>query len=138
MVQRFLLFLSLQLSIIFGAHTALADVPSGAEVKPDKLIIGTMHTPPFAIKHIDGSWSGISIELWREIAVELQLSYQLEEHSLPELLKGVETGQLDAAVAALTVTEQRESVMDFTHPIHSTGFAIAIPPLILHTHRHVC
>jgi len=84
-----------------------------------------MHTPPFAIKGKDGGWSGISIDLWREIAKESNLSYQFEEHTLQELIDGVTDNKLDAAVAAITITEQRETAMDFTHPIHSTGFAIA-------------
>ncbi|OUS24114.1 hypothetical protein A9Q98_14215 [Thalassotalea sp. 42_200_T64] len=95
--------------------------------QPDKpvLRIGTMHAPPFAIKAPDGSWSGISIELWQAMAKDLNLSYQFEEHSLQGLLDGVNDGSLHAAVAAITITEERESLMDFTHPIHSTGFAIA-------------
>lgn len=89
------------------------------------LRIGTMHSPPFSIKNSDNSWSGISIELWREIAIELNIKYQLEERSLPELLNGVQQGNLDAVIAAITITEEREALMDFTHPHHTTGFAIA-------------
>ena len=75
-----------------------------------------MHSPPFSIKNVDNTWSGISIELWREIAIELNIKYQLEEHSLPELLNGVQQGKLDAVIAAITITEEREMLMDFTHP----------------------
>jgi polar amino acid transport system substrate-binding protein len=92
------------------------------------LRIGTMHTPPFCIKNLDGSWSGISIDLWHEIASELHIEYEFEEHTLQELLEGVSNGEFDAVVAALTVTQDRELVMDFTHPLHSTGFAIATQP----------
>jgi len=89
------------------------------------LKIGTMHSPPFSIKGDDGRWTGISIELWREIAKDSKLIYQFEEHTLQSLITGVTNKSLDAVVAAITVTESRESVMDFTHPIHSTGFSIA-------------
>jgi polar amino acid transport system substrate-binding protein len=33
-----------------------------------ELVIATKEAPPFVIKRKDGSWSGISIELWRRIA----------------------------------------------------------------------
>ncbi len=96
---------------------------------PERILrVGTMHAPPFCIKNPDGTWSGISIELWREIATELNVTYKLEEHSLQELLGRIREGDLDIAMAALTVTDVRESVMDFTHPLHSTGFAIAVKP----------
>jgi polar amino acid transport system substrate-binding protein len=94
--------------------------------KTDTILkIGTMHSPPFSIKSDDGQWSGISIELWREIAKDSNIRYQFEEHTLQGLMTGVTNKILDAAVAAITVTELRESAMDFTHPIHSTGFSIA-------------
>jgi polar amino acid transport system substrate-binding protein len=91
-----------------------------------KLVVGTKHAPPFAIKSEDGTWSGVSIDLWRAVAGELGLSYELKEYDLPGLLKATKEGSVDAAVAALTVTAEREEVMDFTHPLHTTGLSIAV------------
>ena len=90
------------------------------------LIVGTKQAPPFAIKDDDGAWSGIGIELWRAIADELQLSYEFRELDLQSLLDGVTDGSLDAAVGALTITAERETVMDFTHPFHTTGLGVAV------------
>lgn len=92
------------------------------------LIVGTKEAPPFAMKGDDGQWTGISIELWREVANRLGLRYELREYDLPGLLEAVRTGQVAAGVAAVTATEEREEEMDFTHPIYSTGFAIALAP----------
>ena len=44
-----------------------------AEDEEQTLIVGTRHAPPFAILHGDGSWSGISIDLWRILASDLEL-----------------------------------------------------------------
>ncbi|MFT5210825.1 MAG: polar amino acid transport system substrate-binding protein [Flavobacterium sp.] len=126
--------LLLLFSIIVSTNLAADEVDEVVEAldtsSPDTqtLIIGTMHSPPFCIRNPDGTWSGISIELWRQVANDLNLTYQLEEYNLKSLLDGVQNGTLDVAVAALTVTEQRELLMDFTHPLHSTGFAIATRP----------
>jgi ABC-type amino acid transport substrate-binding protein len=92
-----------------------------------KLIVGTKEAPPFVIKKSDGSWTGISIELWRELAAELNLIYEFREVDLKGLLDGVTDGSLDAAVAALTITPEREKRFDFTHPFYSTGLGIATP-----------
>ena len=43
------------------------------------------------------------------------------------MLDGVASGSLDVAVAALTITPEREQLLDFTHPFYSTGLAIAAP-----------
>jgi ABC-type amino acid transport substrate-binding protein len=110
-------------------------VASGAGGQPEdgapgdrKLVVGTKQTPPFAIKNADSSWSGLSIELWRQIAAELGVSYELREMDLPALLDGLREGSLDAGVAALTVTEEREATIDFSHPFHSAGLGIAVKP----------
>jgi ABC-type amino acid transport substrate-binding protein len=68
------------------------------------------------------------MDLWRELAGELGLEYDLKEFDLPGLLKAVQDRQIDAAVAALTVTAEREESMDFTHPLHTTGLSIAVIP----------
>jgi ABC-type amino acid transport substrate-binding protein len=92
-----------------------------------RLIVGTKEAAPFAMKASDGTWGGISIELWRELADELNLSYEFREADLKTLLDGVADGSLDAAVAALTITPEREKRFDFTHPFYTTGLGIATP-----------
>ena len=37
--------------------------------------IGTKIAEPFVIREQDGDWSGISFELWKEIAEELKIDY---------------------------------------------------------------
>jgi polar amino acid transport system substrate-binding protein len=90
------------------------------------LIVGTRQAPPFAMKQPDGTWSGISIDLWQAIAAELHLTYTIQELDVPGLLTGVQEGSLDAAVAALTITAPREEVCDFSHPFYTTGLGIAV------------
>lgn len=65
-----------------------------------RLIFGTKHIPPFAIKNPEGSWNGISIELWRQIAADLNREYELRELTLEGLLEDLRTGSINAAVAA--------------------------------------
>src|SRR5262249_46345626 len=90
------------------------------------MIVGTKVAPPFAIKSEDGSWSGISIELWRRIAADLHLSYRFEEVSLDELINGTAAHRLDAAVAAITVTATRAESVDFTQPYYATSLGITV------------
>lgn len=93
-----------------------------------ELVIGTKESPPFAMKAPDGSWSGISIDLWRRIAGELHLRYRFsEESNVQGLIDGVADGNFDIAVAALTVTAGRARLVDFTEPFYATGLGIAVP-----------
>ena len=90
-----------------------------------RLIVGTKEAPPFSMKTDEGLWTGISIELWRQIATELNLAYEFRELDLRGLLQGLADGSLDVAVAALTITSERENLFDFTHPFYTTGLGIA-------------
>jgi ABC-type amino acid transport substrate-binding protein len=91
-----------------------------------ELVIGTKVAPPFAMKAEDGTWRGISIDLWQRIANQTHLRYRFQETTLKGLTDGVAEGRLDAAVAALTVTGPRQRVVDFTQPFYSTGLGIAV------------
>jgi len=109
--------------LLLGFSAAVAHAESDRRT----LVVGTRHAPPFAILNDDGSWSGISIDLWREIASDLDLPFKLREMGLDELLVGLETGELDTAVAALSMTAHREIAIDFSHPYFHSSLAIVVP-----------
>jgi len=90
------------------------------------LLVGTKESPPFSMRDPDGNRTGISIDLWRQIAEELNLTYEFHELDLKQLLNGVKNRSLDVAVAALTITPEREKNFDFTHAFYITGIGIAI------------
>lgn len=114
----FLLFLSL---LIIGFCPV-----TGRSAEQKALLVATKEAPPFSIKTGDRTWSGISIALWKEIAGELDLKYRFVETDLQGMLDGLREGKYDAAVAALTVTQERETAFDFTHPFYTTGLGIAV------------
>lgn len=47
-----------------------------------KYVIGIKEAPPFAIKNPDGSWTGISVNLWESISAKLKISFRWEERDL--------------------------------------------------------
>jgi len=102
----------------------LLAVTAGAQDRP--LQVGTKEAPPFAMRRADGTWTGIGIELWKRVAQDLGLKYEWRALPLPALLSGVADGSLDAAVAAISVTAEREERMDFSHPFHASGLGIAV------------
>ncbi len=100
-----------------GSAPAPADGP---------LVVGTKVAPPFSIKGADGSWSGISIDLWRDLAKDLDRDFTFREFDLKGLLDATTKGDVDVGIAAITLTPQRESQFDFSHPYYFTGLGIAV------------
>lgn len=109
-------------------HAAISSASLAQETDKDAIVlqVGTKQSPPFAIKNADGSWTGISIDLWNHLAAELDLDFDYQEVTLPAMLSGLEAGKLDAAVAAISVTSERHDRVDFCHPHFSTGLGIAV------------
>lgn len=81
---------------------------------------------PFTMTNAQGAWEGISVQLWQEIANDLGLSYNVEERDLQGLLAGLQDGSLDLVVGALTITEAREEVFDFSNSFFNTGLSVAV------------
>lgn len=92
-----------------------------------QMSVGIRVAPPFVMKDDQGNYSGISIELWQQVASELQIDYEFRETELTALFDEVQSGALQASVGALTLTAEREEIIDFTHPFYSTGLSIAVP-----------
>ena len=119
--------LTLSLSGTEPADKSLQPALPTPSISKQKLIVGVAPGPPFNILNPDGSWTGISIELWREIADELGLDYEFRETDLIGNFDGLAQGWLDVAVGPLTITERREEICDFSHAFFSSSMAAAVP-----------
>ena len=94
-------------------------------VPKQKLIVGLVVNPPFVIHEPDGSWTGMSVELWQEVAKEIGLNYEYRQTDFPGQFEGLVQGWLDAAVGPLTITPDREQVCDFTHAYFVSSLGVA-------------
>lgn len=117
----------LSIAVLLIACLPLAAAPRQANEAIDAgtLTIGVKVAPPFVIER-DGEYSGLSVDLWREIARERGWQYEFREYGLDALLDAVAAGEVDAGLGAITATARRERRLDFSHPITSSGLAVAV------------
>ncbi|WP_089361017.1 transporter substrate-binding domain-containing protein [Pseudomonas segetis] len=104
------------------SFSAVADEPGKTTLR-----VGLSEVPPFVIHDDNGEWHGISVDVWNDVAEALGYRFEYEPMQFGELLPSLEAGKLDVVIGALTMTAERESKLDFTHPIYQTGLAIAVP-----------
>jgi ABC-type amino acid transport substrate-binding protein len=104
------------------------DVSRAGEPRPaSALRIAVYDAPPYGAVGADGSLSGVSVDLWRRVAEELQWQYRLIPVStMDSVLGGLEQGRFDAAIGAITITPEREARVDFSYPAHRSGVAVAL------------
>ncbi|HMB41027.1 MAG TPA: transporter substrate-binding domain-containing protein [Balneolaceae bacterium] len=114
----------LLLILLFGPFILFSDGFSQT-TSEDKIVIGTRVVPPFVIEE-NGEYTGLTVHLWEHIASELDLNYQFEETSIQHMIDGTADSTYFASASALTITADREELVDFTHPYIVTGLGIAV------------
>ncbi|WP_066707309.1 transporter substrate-binding domain-containing protein [Celeribacter ethanolicus] len=86
--------------------------------------IMTVTRVPFSMEE-NGQQTGFSLELWEALAKDLGWDYEIERvDSFADMLGPIEAGTADAAIANISITANRELVMDFTQPIFEAGLQI--------------
>ena len=71
---------------------------------------------------------GISIDLWQALSRETELDFEyIKCASVADKLNRLQEGSIDIAIGGITITEKREEIFDFTHPVYHTGLDILIP-----------
>lgn len=127
-IVSWLTWVSILLVGAFGAADTLAQTDSSKDKVP-QLRIATRQVPPFAMRGADGQWRGIAIDLWKQAADDLGFTSNFDEADIDEMIAGLQDGRYDAAVAALTMTADREAQIDFLHPYYNAGLGIAVRPV---------
>lgn len=98
-----------------------------AVAQEKEFVIATKEAPPFAMLGSGNQWYGLSITLWEVLSQQPGIKFRYEEASLAEMIEGVADGRFDASISAITITHERERLVDFSHPFYTTGYGIVLP-----------
>lgn len=108
-----------------SAETASAELTT---VTPGKLTMSTNAAfPPYEMTADDGSFEGIDVEVAEAIADKLGLELQIDDMDFDAALLAAQNGKSDMVMAGVTVTEERQTVMDFSNT-YATGIQVVIVP----------
>ncbi|WP_457944052.1 glutamine ABC transporter substrate-binding protein GlnH [Vreelandella alkaliphila] len=100
---------------------------TAATAAADKLVVATDTAfVPFEFAQ-DGEYVGFDIDMWTMIAEELELDFELRPMDFNGIIPGLQTGQLDVALAGITIREDRAEVIDFSDGYYESGFRIMVP-----------
>ncbi len=153
-IRQWLLGLSLVglLFTIVLSSPALSNPASPVILTPTDssktLRVATRLIPPFVMQN-NNQLTGFSIDLWEKIRQELgqasstpatpapaaspntpisvpRNSQITVYNTLPEMLGAVRQGKADLAIAAISITAERESQFDFSYPIFNSGLQILV------------
>ena len=146
--NKFIILLAISIATLTIVLTvnSLDRLPVSAQPKPSSAITATPNTPtltpavingktlkvatrlvsPFVVED-KGELGGFSIELWKNIAQELNIQSEFKKTTnVTDLLDEVKSKQADVGIAAISVTSQREQYFDFSQPIFDSGLQILV------------
>ena len=107
-----------------AASSEAASSSAAAElttVEAGKLTMATNAAfPPYEMTTDSGEFEGIDIETAQAIADKLGLELQIDDMDFDAALLAVQQGKADMVMAGVTVTDERQNVMDFTDS-YATG-----------------
>ena len=113
---------ALLVAVSLLAHRAPAQAQSGATLR-----VATKPLAPFVFTTGDAP-TGYSVDVWAEVAGRLGLDYEwVAYETVGEILDAVQSGAADLAIAGISMTRERESVVDFSHPYFDAGLQIMVP-----------
>jgi len=92
------------------------------------LVVATdTNFPPFEFKDPKtGKHTGFDVELWAAIAKEMGVKYELQPMAFKGIVPGLQSGQLDAGIAGMSITDKRREVIDFADGYYDSGLLLLV------------
>lgn len=88
----------------------------------DKIVFGIALEPypPFSMKSGNGDWSGFEPELIKALCERMHAQCPLKEVAWDGLIPALQSSQIDVILNSLSITEERQKVIDFSEPYYQT------------------
>ena len=94
---------------------------------PDTLKVGVSEIVPFVFLESESPY-GYEIDLWNQVADDLSIQTEwVAYESFAQMLEDLSEGELDAAIAGISITAERESAaFDFSYPSYRSGLQLMV------------
>ncbi len=100
---------------------------TGCQQQSQTLIVGTSADyEPFEYIDENGEYAGFDIELMEEIGSRLGMEIEWQDIAFDGLIGSLQNDKIDAIIAAMSATPEREEQVDFTDPYFIGADAIIV------------
>ena len=111
-----------------NSETQSDDASVGSEALADGVLnVGTnAEFPPFEFVGDDGEPDGFDIALIKAIGEELGVAVEVENMEFDSLVASIGS-KIDVAIAGMTITEERQNSVDFSHSYYEAVQYVLVP-----------
>ena len=110
--------------VLIGWLSAQTAPPAYAQTEFPTLKVAIREIEPFAFEQ-NGQYAGFSIDLWEAMSVRLGVDSEfIPMDSAQALIDAVDNGDVDLGITSISITAERERVVDFSFPMFESGLQI--------------
>jgi len=116
------------IKILTAAAALVAMVTGVACAAGKKVVVATDATwPPMEMVDKDKKIVGFDIDFMTAVAKEAGFTVEFKNTAWDGIFAGVESGQYDAIISSVTITEERQKKYDFSLPYIDAGQILIVP-----------
>lgn len=108
-----------------GAEEKTASSGGAANAGKTYVIACDAKYAPFSME-VNGKYQGIDVELLAAIAKAEGFKYELKPMDFSGIIPGIVSGQIDGAIAGMSITDERKKSVDFSDPYFTSGYAVVV------------
>ena len=121
-----LILVAAMLAVFLAACGTSSSNSSGGSGEGNVYKVGIDTTyPPFEYEE-NGEYHGIDIELFTAIAENQGFEFEFDAMDFGGIIPAMEAGQLDVAIAGMSITDERKKVVDFSEPYFDAGLILVV------------
>lgn len=104
------------------------DEPAEEPPAITKLVVGseTAYAPFEMVDEKTGDYIGFDMDIIRAIGEAMDVEVEVKSMEFTALIPALQNGQIDCAISAMSITEERAEVVDFTDSYFDAGLIIAV------------
>lgn len=115
-------------AIFFSFLIMIVSIEEVQAEEMKKYIIGTDTTfAPFEFENEAGEFVGIDMDILSAISEDQGFEYELRILGFNAAVQALESSQVDAVIAGMSITPERKKSFDFSEPYFSAGSQFAVP-----------
>lgn len=109
-----------------GATLALTVAAGTVSAETLRVVTDPSFVPFEMMDQETGEMIGFDMEIIREVADRAGFEIDLNTMDFNGIIPALQTGNVDIAIAGITITEEREEIVDFSDPYYDSGLRIMV------------
>jgi glutamine transport system substrate-binding protein len=109
-----------------GATLALTVAAGTASAETLKVVTDPSFVPFEMMDTETGEMIGFDMEIIREVADRAGFEIDLNTMDFNGIIPALQTGNVDIAIAGITITDEREEIVDFSDPYYDSGLRLLV------------